>query len=157
MQGITRRPLSAGDAGEKARAWPRESAALPGAEKSPCAVPSIGLFPAQHAHDFGIYFRNDRADPNDRAIQIPEPGLSPFVTRSRRTAGPFSRLPIGKRTGMSETPNGFKETTTKDLSKFFKLERTIHDLSAKPVIGIGIAAIFLSLIWLATHTLTAGV
>ena len=58
---------------------------------------------------------------------------------------------------MSETPNGFKETTTKDLSKFFKLERTIHDLSAKPVIGIGIAAIFLSLIWLATHTFTAGV
>ena len=58
---------------------------------------------------------------------------------------------------MSETPNGFKETTTKDLSKFFKLERTIHDLSAKPVIAIGIAAMFLSIVWLATHTLTAGV
>ena len=58
---------------------------------------------------------------------------------------------------MNETPNGFKETTTKDLSKFFKLERTIHDLSAKPVIGIGIAAVFLSVIWLATHTLTVGV
>ncbi len=58
---------------------------------------------------------------------------------------------------MSETPNGFKETTTKDLSKFFKLERTIHDLSAKPVIAIGIAAMFLSIVWLATHTLTVGV
>ncbi|NQV84975.1 MAG: inorganic phosphate transporter [Rhodospirillales bacterium] len=58
---------------------------------------------------------------------------------------------------MTETPNGFKETTTKDLSKFFKLERTIHDLSAKPVIGIGIAAVFLSVIWLATHALTAGI
>jgi PiT family inorganic phosphate transporter len=51
----------------------------------------------------------------------------------------------------------YKETTTKDLSKFFKLERTIHDLSAKPMIGIGIAAVFLSIIWLATHTLTVGV
>ena len=54
-------------------------------------------------------------------------------------------------------PEQYKETTTKDLSKFFKLERTIHDLSAKPVIGIGIAAVFLSIIWLATHALTAGV
>ncbi len=58
---------------------------------------------------------------------------------------------------MTEQVSGLKETTTKDLSKFFKLERTIHDLSAKPVIGIGIAAIFLSIIWLATHTLTAGI
>jgi len=58
---------------------------------------------------------------------------------------------------MTETPNGIKETTTKDLSKFFKLERTIHDLSAKPVIAIGLAAIFLSIVWLATHTLTAGI
>ncbi len=58
---------------------------------------------------------------------------------------------------MSDETLGYKETTTKDLSKFFKLERTIHDLSSKPVIGIGIAAIFLSIIWLATHTLTAGV
>ena len=58
---------------------------------------------------------------------------------------------------MTEPMNGRKETTTKDLSKFYKLERTIHDLSAKPVIGIGIAAIFLSIVWLATHTFTAGV
>ena len=58
---------------------------------------------------------------------------------------------------MSETPNGFKETTPKDLSKFFKLERPIPDLSAKPVIAIGIAAMFLSIVWLATHTLTVGV
>lgn len=54
-------------------------------------------------------------------------------------------------------PEQFKETTTKDLSKFFKLERTIHDLLAKPVIGIGIAAVFLSIVWLATHALTIGV
>ncbi len=54
-------------------------------------------------------------------------------------------------------PEQYKETTTKDLSKFFKLERTIHDLSDKPVIGIGIAAVFLSIVWLATHALTAGV
>ena len=58
---------------------------------------------------------------------------------------------------MTTYVNGLKETTTKDLSKFYKLERTIHDLSSKPVLGIGIAAIFLSIIWLATHTLTAGV
>ena len=58
---------------------------------------------------------------------------------------------------MSETAPTYKETTTKDLSKFYKLERTIHHLSARPVIGIGIAAIFLSLVWLATHTITAGV
>ena len=58
---------------------------------------------------------------------------------------------------MIDQITNLKETTTKDLSKFFKLERTIHDLSAKPVIGIGIAAIFLSIIWLATHTLTAGI
>ncbi len=51
----------------------------------------------------------------------------------------------------------YKETTTKDLSKFFKLERTIHDLSAKPVVGIGIAALFLSIVWIATHTATAGI
>jgi len=57
---------------------------------------------------------------------------------------------------MTEQEIGRKETTTKDLSKFFKLEQTIHDLSSKPVLGIGIAAIFLSIIWLATHTLTAG-
>jgi hypothetical protein len=47
---------------------------------------------------------------------------------------------------MSETAPTYKETTTKDLSKFYKLERTIHHLSARPVIGIGIAAIFLSLV-----------
>ena len=41
---------------------------------------------------------------------------------------------------MSETAPTYKETTTKDLSKFYKLERTIHHLSARPVIGIGIAA-----------------
>ena len=58
---------------------------------------------------------------------------------------------------MSETAPAYKETTTKDLSKFYKLERTIHQLSARPVIGIGIAAIFLSIVWLATHTITAGV
>ncbi|MDA1090875.1 MAG: inorganic phosphate transporter [Proteobacteria bacterium] len=58
---------------------------------------------------------------------------------------------------MTEPTSGRKETTTKDLSKFFKLERTIHDLSAKTVIGIGLAAIFLSVVWLATHTLTAGI
>ncbi|MCH7550429.1 MAG: inorganic phosphate transporter [Proteobacteria bacterium] len=58
---------------------------------------------------------------------------------------------------MSETAPAYKETTTKDLSKFYKLERTIHHLSARPVLGIGIAAIFLSIVWLATHTITAGV
>ena len=58
---------------------------------------------------------------------------------------------------MNETAPTYKETTTKDLSKFYKLEQTIHHLSARPVIGIGIAAIFLSLVWLATHTITAGV
>ena len=42
---------------------------------------------------------------------------------------------------MTTYVNGLKETTTKDLSKFYKLERTIHDLSSKPVLGIGIAAI----------------
>jgi len=57
---------------------------------------------------------------------------------------------------MAETPNGFKETTTKDLSKFFKLETTIQDLSARPMVGIGIAALFLSLVWIAATVITAG-
>jgi PiT family inorganic phosphate transporter len=57
---------------------------------------------------------------------------------------------------MNEEAPGFKETTTKDLSKFFKLERTIHHLSARPTVAIGIAALFLSLVWVAANAITAG-
>ncbi len=57
---------------------------------------------------------------------------------------------------MNEEAPGFKETTTKDLSKFFKLETTIHRLSARPTVAIGIAALFLSLVWLAANAITAG-
>ena len=57
---------------------------------------------------------------------------------------------------MTTTTDGYKETTTKDLSKFFKLETTIHQLSTKPAMAIGIAVIFLSIVWIAANALTAG-
>jgi PiT family inorganic phosphate transporter len=70
---------------------------------------------------------------------------------------PFSNKARIPAAGTGAMPVQYKETTTKDLSKLFKLERTIHDLSAKPVIGLGIAAVFLSIVWLATHAPTIGV
>ncbi len=49
----------------------------------------------------------------------------------------------------------YKETLSKDLNKLVKVEAAVR-LTAKPMTAIGLAAIFLAIVWVAANAITAG-
>ena len=49
----------------------------------------------------------------------------------------------------------YKETLSKDLNKLVSIETAVR-LTAKPMTAIGLAAIFLAIVWVAANAITAG-